>query len=338
MRRLNRELKRTSRDLTACICALEARGRDYDVSDIVTRDDIARNKLTLLQYMDLQIAGKHASKRFGTEAALRHTRASVAGFTGSRAVGIPEIDSRFVSDYEAFLHGRGVSHNTVCYYMRNLKAIYRQAKADGYRICAADPFEHVRSKPRKTVKRALKREEIRRLYHADLTQYPPPRIRTGYLYVQLFLPGHAVRRRHLPAEAQPLRRRPRLRTAQDRPVVAGGADPSAANPDRQIRLPVVPVRIRFPVRRGRVAAPLSVPHGAGAREPQSEAAGPPLLHRHAADDICCTPHGLRSPGIGYSASVISEGLGHTTEKTTRIYLKEFDRGVVDRANELVSEL
>ena len=42
--------------------------------------------------------------------------------------------------------------------------------------------------------------------------------------------------------------------------------------------------------------------------------------------------------LGTPTAVISEGLGHTTEKTTRIYLKEFDHKVVDKVNELVSQL
>ena len=42
--------------------------------------------------------------------------------------------------------------------------------------------------------------------------------------------------------------------------------------------------------------------------------------------------------IGAPIAVISEGLGHTSEKTTRIYLKEFDRSIVDAINEKVSAL
>lgn len=34
-------------------------------------------------------------------------------------------------------------------------------------------------------------------------------------------------------------------------------------------------------------------------------------------------------------SVISEGMGHDSEKTTRIYLASLDTSVVDRANSLI---
>jgi len=42
--------------------------------------------------------------------------------------------------------------------------------------------------------------------------------------------------------------------------------------------------------------------------------------------------------MGTPAAVISEGLGHTTEKTTRIYLKDFDHNIVDKVNEQVSDI
>lgn len=38
---------------------------------------------------------------------------------------------------------------------------------------------------------------------------------------------------------------------------------------------------------------------------------------------------------GVTTSIISEGLGHASEKTTLIYLKEFDRSVLDRVNEKI---
>ena len=42
-------------------------------------------------------------------------------------------------------------------------------------------------------------------------------------------------------------------------------------------------------------------------------------------------------GIGVSMSVISQALGHTTEKTTQIYLQTLDRNVIDQANMSVIE-
>ena len=40
--------------------------------------------------------------------------------------------------------------------------------------------------------------------------------------------------------------------------------------------------------------------------------------------------------LGIPVSVISEGLGHSSEDMTRIYLKEFDTSVLDEVNKKVA--
>ena len=39
--------------------------------------------------------------------------------------------------------------------------------------------------------------------------------------------------------------------------------------------------------------------------------------------------------MGISTAIISEGLGHSSLKTTEIYLKRFDNTTLDDANELI---
>nr|WP_193617468.1 tyrosine-type recombinase/integrase [Odoribacter sp. OF09-27XD] len=41
---------------------------------------------------------------------------------------------------------------------------------------------------------------------------------------------------------------------------------------------------------------------------------------------------------GIPISVISEGLGHDSEKTTQIYLDSFENNVLDAANEMVTDI
>ncbi|MDC2165139.1 tyrosine-type recombinase/integrase [Bacteroides thetaiotaomicron] len=42
--------------------------------------------------------------------------------------------------------------------------------------------------------------------------------------------------------------------------------------------------------------------------------------------------------MGTPAAVISEGIGHTTEKTTRIYLKDLDHNIAHKAKKQVSDI
>ena len=40
---------------------------------------------------------------------------------------------------------------------------------------------------------------------------------------------------------------------------------------------------------------------------------------------------------GIPISVISEGLGHDSERTTQIYLDSFENNVLDAANEIITD-
>ena len=167
VQRMNRQLSQQRRSIESHIAALEARGSGYSVEEIVFRYRADHGGLGLLHYMDVQIERRRQAERYGMEAALRHTRASLAAFIGLRAVRLADVNARFVREYEDFLLRRGVSHNTICYYMRNLKSVWRQAVDDGCVPAGVHPFEHVRSKPRKTVKRALDRLSLRRIHDAE---------------------------------------------------------------------------------------------------------------------------------------------------------------------------
>ena len=41
---------------------------------------------------------------------------------------------------------------------------------------------------------------------------------------------------------------------------------------------------------------------------------------------------------GISTAIISEGLGHETERTTQIYLDSFENQVLDDANDLITNI
>lgn len=336
--KLNRELRQIQCDLDGYIAALEARRKPYTVSDIVMRYDIDRDKLGLLHYMDLQITGKHALKRFGMEAALQHTRASVAEFVGNRNVSILEIDTRFVSEYEVFLCKRGVSPNTVCYYMRNLKSVYRQAKNEGYRVVDTDPFGHVHSKPRKTVKRALKRAELRRIYHTDLSRSPHLEFARDIFMFSYFCRGMPfvdivyLKKASLANGTISYFRR---KTGQWMQVgITPQLDTLIAR--YSSRSPYV-----FPVLQGEDEWDL---HNQYRLVLERVNRNLKRLGKICGIDIALTTYVARhtwatqAKEMGAPAAVISEGLGHTTEKTTRIYLKEFDHNVVDKMNERVSDI
>lgn len=172
VRRMNREIRQQWKSIGKHIETLEQRRETYSVADVVFRYKVEHDSLSLLHYMDQQIAYRERLSRFGSVAALRNTRSSVSSFIGQRIVVLSDVNGAFIRDYEEWLLRRGVCYNTVCYYMRNLRSVYNQAVLDGYPMSENYPFRFLHSKPQHTVKRALGRDAMRRIADIDLSGHP----------------------------------------------------------------------------------------------------------------------------------------------------------------------
>lgn len=88
---------------------------------------------------------------------------SFACFNGGD-IPLRSLDAATVEAYEAWLRGRGLSRNSISFYMRNLRATYRNAWCGG----GPDPFVKVYTGVDRTRKRAATADEIRRIRDVDL--------------------------------------------------------------------------------------------------------------------------------------------------------------------------
>ena len=171
--KISRELHKMTRSFYLQIKRLEATGDEYTVKDIASA--VAHKsvgKYILLDFIDSQIAWKKSMKKDGIAAAYRSTRSSLAKFVGSKQVKMSQINQRFVTCYKDFLSCNGVSENTEAYYMRNFRTLYNLAVKDGFVPKCTYPFKDICTKPCKTVKRALDKEQMLRLTQSDLGANP----------------------------------------------------------------------------------------------------------------------------------------------------------------------
>lgn len=338
VRRMNRKIQNVYKSLIRYIETLESNRHAYNVADIVFLYHIENESLGLLYYIDKQIIRKHALGRYGIEAALRNTRASVALFTGLRTVYITDVNTGFVRDYVDFLQHRGVSHNTICYYIRNLKSVYYQAVREGYRMTGANPFENVHTSPRKTVKRALDRDMLSDMYRMDFSIHPNLELARDMFFFSFFCRGMPFvdliflkkkninngmisYNRYKTNQWLQVSLTPQLHSLiqkyDDRsseyifPVLKTG---TGWDLYRQYRLALERINrnLKFVAQKCGITVPLTT-----------------YVARHSWATL--------AKNSGAPIAVISEGLGHTSEKTTQIYLKDFDQHTVDHVNLQVIE-
>ena len=80
------------------------------------------------------------------------------------------MTSEMITEYEAYLKLRGICRNTISFYMRGLRSIYKQAAEDGM-VAYKDIFKYVYTGVDKTIKRAIPIKDIRRIKNIHLTSY-----------------------------------------------------------------------------------------------------------------------------------------------------------------------
>lgn len=168
----NQQLEEAKALITHLVNKLEDKDPQYSVDDIVAHYHRKNQTEFLIPYMEEQIKKKEQKNKYGTAAAYRSTMHSVQRFIGSKSVRFIEIDYMFLEDYMQFLSEHTNSTNTITFYMRNFRSIYNRAKKEGMKTITKNPFSEITLKTDKTVKRALTREELKRVMMLELSAQP----------------------------------------------------------------------------------------------------------------------------------------------------------------------
>lgn len=337
--KMNRELRKMRNQIDIRIRQLERTREEFTVEDILTQNAFGTGKsqFYLLRYINAQIERKQELKKVGMAAAYKSTRSSLAKFVGCPDVRMSEVDLAFVRRYEDFLYSNGASGNTVSYYLRNLRSLYNQAVTDGYHPRGEYPFAKAQTRPAKTVKRALSRTDMQNL--ADLNLENEPELEftrdlylfsfyaQGMAFVDIVLlkktdicNGVLTYSRHKSKQLIRIVVTPQMQGVIDKynteneylfPIISG----EYASGYQKYRLALG--RINRHLKKIAVVADIKVP-----------------LTTYTARHTWAT----LARDYGAPISVISAGLGHTSEEMTRVYLKDFDVSMLNQVNSIVTNL
>lgn len=247
-----------------------------------------------------------------------------------------EIDCDTMMLYESWLKGKGICPNTVSFYMRILRAVYNRAVEQSLTE-QRHPFKYVYTGIGKTVKRALPLKAIKHIKELDLCAQPHLDYARDMFLFSFYTRGMSfidmayLKKSDLKNGIITYRRR---KTGQQltvkwekcmEDIIAKHGEnratryllPIITNPCSDERTQYRNAICRINVALKEVASLAGLRHI------------PLTMHvaRH------CWASAAKSKNI--PLSVISEGMGHDSEETTRIYLASLDTSVVDKANSLI---
>lgn len=255
-------------------------------------------------------------------------------FCGDAAITFAEMDAAMMTRFQELLCSQGLLMNTVSYYMRVLRAIYRRAVKAGA-VWSADPFGGVYTGVAATVKRALGQNDISLLRNADLGRKHVLELARdvfmfsfymrgmsfvdiAYLRKKDISNGYIRYRRHKTGGVLMVRCEPCIMeiVARYSRSVSPFVFPFITSVDRDGRqqFKAWQQKINRALQRLGLMLGLSVPLTM-------------YVARHSWASIAYRNN--------IPLSVVSAGLGHCTEATTRIYLATLDNNRVDEANRAV---
>lgn len=316
----------------AMICRkLSDIGIPYSADDIISEFHVYSRCYSLFNYMNNRITDLSDAGRHGTADNYRYTLHSFKRFRKDEDIMLDCLTAGTMQAYEAWLMSRGISLNSISFYLRILRAVYNHA-VDREIIEDRHPFKKVYTGIGKTVKRALPLGEIKKIKDIDLTDRPDLSFARDMFMMSFYLRGMSfvdmcyLRKSDLRNGYLTYSRRKtgtRLTIAWEKEMQAILDRHTDTGSD--YLLPII--RTGSTNERGLYR---NAGHTINRRLKQIGK----LIGIAFPLTLYMARHSWASgaKAIGIPVSVISEGMGHDSESTTRIYLASLDNSVVDNAN------
>lgn len=164
-----RTLEDYSREFSTTIAKLEQEGY-YSLSDVVSAYRSLHCFTNLHGFIELQARKLLSTHQERTARAYRTAGRRLIGFNRGRDIPLRDINAGLIKSFETYLKDCGKSLNTISYYMRMLRAIYWKAVKEGLiEERKINPFEGVFTGVEQTTKRALDCDKLQSLHNLDFS-------------------------------------------------------------------------------------------------------------------------------------------------------------------------
>jgi len=320
---LKTELKR----LNELVHILEQKG-EYTVDELAELYTSNSFNGFFFSFADYVIKKLTEDNRRKTACIYITVKSSFERFRGGQDVLLDKIDNDLIQKYETWLKNSVVMKNTISCYMRVLRSVYNQSVKRGL-ATQKNPFANVFTRNDKTVKRAVNEEIIVKIKNMDLSLHKELALARDLFMLSFYMRGisfvdmanlrksnvkngyitynRSKTKQMLTVKIEPCIRE--IISRYEKQTVDDYLLPvyTSHNRDNSGQLRNHNKRLK------RISDIL------GLEKPLSS-----YVSRHSWATIA-----LRK---GISVEIISEGMGHENETTTRIYLASLGQSVVDMAN------
>ncbi len=310
---------------------------DYTSENVIDEFNRKTSTNSLFNIMQKAVITLQNNGKERTAETYLATYKSFKNFREGLDICIDSLTSKLMEKYQGWLQKRGVSLNTISFYIRIIRALYNRALEEELTI-NRHPFRREYTGVEKTVKRALSLDLIKKIRSLDLSLRPDLQyardmfilsfMLRGMSFVDMallkktdLLDGHIIYRRRKTGQQMCVQWTKDMQNIIDRYPKNKSEYllPIIKNDNSKLRYVYKNVGEKINHRLKRIAEMVEI--------------SMPLtmyVARHSWASIA------RNQGI--PLSVISQGLGHEKESTTMIYLASLDTSMIDKANDLILRL
>ena len=315
---------------------LEQERRKYTADDVITLFHKVTKETSLFSFMHSVIIQLRQLGKIRTSETYTATLKSFMEFREEHDVPLDGVNSDLMLLYEAHLKAKGVRMNTISFYMRILRAVYNRA-VEKELTPQKYPFRHVYTGVDKTVKRAVPVKVIKALKElnlsmkssldfardmfmfsfytrgmsfVDMAYLKKTDLQNGILTYCRRKTGQRLTVKWEKCMEEIIKKYPSNSSTYLLPIIK-----EQGNERKQYdnALHLVNYRLKDLSGMLKLQRPLTM-----------------YVARHSWASVAK----VRNVPL----SVISEGMGHDSEKTTQIYLASLEASVVDKANKMILEL
>ena len=312
---------------------LENSENNYSVGDIIKHYKSPECHVLVLDFMQNQIRLLRNANRLGTALNYEKTMKNFAEFLGSVNLPFSAMTEQLIAEYNAFLVQRGMVRNSISFYMRIMRAVYNKAVRQRL-VEQSHPFTEVYTGIDRTRKRAVSESVISQLYKLKLAEGTPLALARdififsyctrgmafvdiAYLKKDNIQNGVICYARRKTGQLLSVRIEPSIQRIIDRysSALSPYVFPILTSTETKQAYEEYQVAIN---NHNRLLRRLSKMLPAGCKLTS-------YTSRHS--------WATAARNHNVPISVISAGMGHTSEQTTQIYLTMLENSVIDDANQ-----
>ena len=344
--RIEALIQQKTQELQSQVMDFKTSDKEYTLNTLIEKASRKVVRQTVGEYLNGYIDRLLAEKRVGNAKTFQELRTSLTKFCRSLDFYFIDIDAEWLKRYEQWLRvERHYSDNSIGIRFRSLRVLYNSAITDGLIKKTDYPFDTFKVSRFKeaTAKRSLTKEDIRRIMDCEvrtLTKYPKPFLQLAkdlFLFSYLSCGINLTDILHI-RYADIVDRRLVFNRQKTGKLLSFQLQPAVLDILDKYRQPNAhPQDYIFPVLRRSVHVTAQQQYGRVQRTNKRINRYLKLIGEHLHLPITLTTYVARHSFAtvlkrsGVSTSIISESLGHSSEKITQIYLDSFENSQIDAA-------